>query len=65
MLIRDRSAVHVIPDRFVRIHRRYLLNVSRLARIEQLATDSRAAVLADGTELPISRSGYARLRELL
>ena len=53
------------PDRFVRIHRRYLLNISRLARIEQSATDSRTAVLADGTELPISRSGYARLRELL
>jgi two-component system, LytTR family, response regulator len=50
---------------FVRIHRRYLLNLSRLARIEQSETDSRVAVLADGTELPISRSGYARLRELL
>ena len=53
------------PNRFVRIHRRYLLNVSRLARIEQSATDSRVAVLQDGTELPISRSGYAKLREIL
>jgi two-component system LytT family response regulator len=53
------------PGRFVRIHRRYLLNVTRLARIEQSATDSRTAVLTDGTELPISRAGYARLRELL
>ena len=51
--------------RFVRIHRRYLLNLSRLARIEQSITDSRVAVLTDGTELPISRTGYARLRELL
>jgi two-component system LytT family response regulator len=53
------------PDRFVRIHRRYLLNITRLARIEQSPTDSRMAVLTDGTELPISRAGYARLRELL
>jgi two-component system LytT family response regulator len=53
------------PGRFVRIHRRYLLNITRLARIEQSVTDSRAAVLTDGTELPISRTGYARLRELL
>lgn len=53
------------PRRFVRIHRRYLLNLARLARIEQSVTESRVAVLADGTELPISRSGYARLRELL
>ncbi len=53
------------PGRFVRIHRRYLLNLTRLSRIEQSATDSRTAVLTDGTELPISRSGFARLRELL
>ena len=52
-------------SRFVRIHRRYLLNVARLARIEQSVTDSRVAVLQDGSELPISRGGYARLREIL
>ena len=51
--------------RFVRIHRRYLLNLSRLSKIELSVTESRVAVLTDGTELPISRSGYARLRELL
>jgi two-component system, LytTR family, response regulator len=52
-------------NRFVRIHRRYLLNLTRLAKIEQSVTESRVAVLTDGTELPISRTGYARLRELL
>jgi two-component system LytT family response regulator len=51
--------------RFVRIHRRFILNVARLARIELSVTDSRVAVLTDGTELPISKTGYARLRELL
>jgi two-component system LytT family response regulator len=50
---------------FVRIHRRYILNVSRLAKIELSEKDSRVAILNDKTELPISRSGYARLRELL
>jgi len=50
---------------FVRIHRRYILNLSRLARIELAVTDSRIAILGDGTQLPVSRSGYARLRELL
>ena len=53
------------PRTFVRIHRRYLLNLSRLAKIEQSVTESRTAILTDGTELPISRSGYARLKELL
>ena len=50
---------------FVRIHRRYVLNLARLAKIEMGLTESRTAVLRDGTELPISRTGYAKLKELL
>ena len=53
------------PARFVRIHRSYLLNVERLARLELYAKDSRVAILKDGKELPVSRAGYARLRELM
>lgn len=53
------------PARFVRIHRSYILNVDRLARIELYAKDSRVAILRDGTRLPVSRAGYQRLRELL
>jgi two-component system, LytTR family, response regulator len=51
--------------RFVRIHRRYLLNLDRLARLETEGADSRVAVLKDGTRLPVSRSGYQRLKGLL
>jgi len=51
--------------RFVRIHRSYLLNIERIEKIELYAKDSRVAVLRDGTKLPVSRSGYARLKELL
>jgi len=50
---------------FLRIHRRYVLNVSRLAKIELSEKDSRIAILHDKTELPISRSGYTKLRGLL
>lgn len=53
------------PRRFVRIHRSYLLNIDRLARVELYAKDSRVAILADGTKLPVSRSGYQRLQEML
>jgi two-component system LytT family response regulator len=53
------------PGRFVRIHRSYLLNVDRLARLESYGKDSWLATLADGTRLPVSRSGYARLRGFL
>jgi two-component system LytT family response regulator len=51
--------------RFVRIHRRYLLNLDRLARIEAEGADSRVAVLKDGTRLPVSRAGYQRLKVFL
>jgi two-component system, LytTR family, response regulator len=50
---------------FLRIHRRYILNVSRLAKIELSEKDNRIAILNDKTELPISRSGYVKLRSLL
>lgn len=53
------------PSRFVRIHRSYLVNLERVTRIEPYSKDSRLAVLADGTQLPVSRSGYARLAALL
>lgn len=53
------------PSRFVRIHRSSLLNIDRLARIELYSKDSHEAILNDGTRLPISRSGYARLQELV
>jgi len=52
-------------QRFVRIHRSYIVNLERIARIEPYAKDSRVAVLRDGTQLPVSRSGYARLKTLL
>jgi two-component system LytT family response regulator len=53
------------PTRFVRIHRSYLLNIERIARVELYAKDSRVAILRDGRRLPVSRAGYARLAKLL
>jgi two-component system LytT family response regulator len=53
------------PARFVRIHRSYLLNIERIARVELYAKDSRVAILRDGRRLPVSRAGYARLANLL
>jgi two-component system, LytTR family, response regulator len=50
---------------FVRVHRSYIVNIERIARIELYAKDSRMAILKDGTKLLISRSGYDKLKELL
>jgi len=51
--------------KFVRIHRSAIVNLERIARIEPYAKESRIAILTDGTRLPVSRSGYARLLEAM
>lgn len=53
------------PARFVRIHRSYIVNLELVVRIEPYGKDSRLAILADGTRLPVSRTGYTRLKSLL
>ncbi len=53
------------PKQFVRIHRSAIVNIERVNRIEPYSKDSRVAILTDGTQLPVSRSGYARLTALL
>ena len=50
---------------FVRIHRSAIVNLERVARIEPYGKESRVAILADGTRLPVSKSGYARLLEAM
>lgn len=51
--------------RFVRIHRSFIMNVERLARIDLYGKDSWLAILSDGTKLPMSRTGHAKLKELI
>jgi two-component system LytT family response regulator len=53
------------PARFLRVHRSYILNLDRLKKLEPYGKDSHVAILIDGTRLPVSRSGYTRLRTLL
>lgn len=51
--------------KFIRIHRSYILNIDRMAKIELYAKDSRIVILKDGTKLNVSRSGYEKLKSLL
>lgn len=53
------------PARFLRIHRAYIVNLEKVTRIEPYSKDSHLVVLSSGKQLPVSRSGYARLREVL
>jgi len=47
------------------VHRSYLLNVEKILKIEPYTKDTKLAVLVDGAQIPISRAGYARLKELM
>jgi len=53
------------PALFVRIHRSYIVNLERVARIEPYGKDSKVAILTNGAKLPVSRAGYGRLKALL
>jgi len=49
---------------FIRIHRSYILNLERLVRLEQDSKEHWEAVLRDGKRLPVSKTGYQRLKPL-
>ncbi|HEX7488753.1 MAG TPA: response regulator [Anaeromyxobacteraceae bacterium] len=53
------------PARFVRLHRSYLIQGERLARIDPTSKDSKVAVLTTGTRIPISETGLKRLHAWL
>jgi len=53
------------PSHFLRIHRSYIVNLERVAKIEPYGKDSYVAVLNTGLQLPVSRAGHARLRAFL
>jgi two-component system LytT family response regulator len=53
------------PERFLRIHRSYIVNLEKVTKIEPYSKDQHVVVLASGQQLPVSRSGYARLRAFL
>jgi two-component system LytT family response regulator len=53
------------PTRFVRVHRSFIMNIERLARIDLYGKDSWLAILSDGSKLPMSRTGHAKLKEII
>jgi len=56
---------HLEETQFVRIHRSHIINLSYLQHLEQQETDSYKIILKNGHELPVSKSGLARLKATL
>jgi two-component system, LytTR family, response regulator len=53
------------PQQFVRVHRSFILNLAQLQGVERTESNGYAARLRSGKLIPVSRSGYERLRERL
>lgn len=53
------------PAQFVRVHRSYIMALSQLTRIEPFEKESHVALLRNGERIPLSKSGYTRLRGVL
>jgi two-component system LytT family response regulator len=53
------------PDQFVRVHRSYIMQLSQVTRIEPLEKDTHVALLKTGTRIPLSKTGYNKLKSVL
>jgi two-component system LytT family response regulator len=52
-------------DQFVRVHRSYIIQLNQLTRIEPLEKDTHIALLKSGAKIPLSKTGYTKLKAVL
>ncbi|HSC52305.1 MAG TPA: LytTR family transcriptional regulator DNA-binding domain-containing protein [Phnomibacter sp.] len=52
-------------QQFVRVHRSYLLAVKHITRIDPYEKENYLALLRNGAKVPVSKTGYSRLKEVL
>lgn len=50
---------------FVRVHRSYIVNSQLITRIDPYEKDSHQILLSNGSKLPVSKAGYAKLKDVL
>ena len=56
---------HLDPKDFIRVHRSYIVAVKGIKKIELLEQDSSLFILQDKTAVPVSKTGYEKLKEIL
>ncbi len=50
---------------FVRVHRSFLLHINQVTRIEPYEKDGHIVVLKSGVRIPVSKTGYPKLKTVL
>ena len=53
------------PSQFVRSHRSYIVNLQQITRIDPYEKDNHVAILRSGAKVPVSRTGYPKLKSIL
>ncbi len=53
------------PDEFLRVHRSFILKLDQITKIEPEGRESHVAVLKSGTKIPLSKTGFAKLKQSL
>ncbi len=53
------------PQQFARVHRSYMLNINQVTRIEPYEKENHLAILKTGAKVPVSKTGYPRLKAAL
>lgn len=52
-------------NQFVRTHRSYIVNISEITRIDPYEKDNHLAILKSGGRVPVSKTGYGKLKSVL
>jgi two-component system, LytTR family, response regulator len=52
-------------QQFVRVHRSYILHISQITKIEPYQKETHLAILRNGQQIPISKTGYTKLKAIL
>jgi two-component system LytT family response regulator len=50
---------------FLRVHRSYIVHIHQITRIEPIDKDNQVVILKSGARIPVSRSGYQKLKLVL
>jgi two-component system LytT family response regulator len=53
------------PRQFVRVHRSYMIAIPQITRIDPYEKDAHLAILKSGAKIPVSKTGYTKLKQVL
>lgn len=53
------------PRYFVRVHRSYMIAIQQITRLDPYEKDSHLAILKSGAKIPVSKTGYVKLKQVL